>query len=218
MRPVVLSIGVFTSLKRGFDPKWRFFGYQILQNFFFSVARLIEDSERQLSSASYTSLEYRFRRLDEYERTLATLLSRFCETYRCLENREVHPFYVKLGSIWLEPTGSTTRVALDSTRLEFFFVDSNFKISTRVCSHGICLVFGLIWTYILQISTHIFLLHSMYFTSFDLSIVFSHVCTICMILYATKRYTRHSPSLGSADAFPVVLFAFCSIGALPYLA
>ena len=99
MRPVVLSIGVFTSLKRGFDPKWRFFGYQILQNFFFSVARLIDDSERQLSSASYTSLEYRFRRLDEYERTLATLLSRFCETYGCLENRDVHPFYVKLGSI-----------------------------------------------------------------------------------------------------------------------
>ena len=99
MRPVVLSIGVFTSQRRGFDPKWRFFGFQILQNFFFSVARLIEDSERQywLSSASYNSLEYLFRRLDDYERTLATLSSRFCESYGCLENREVHSFFVKLG-------------------------------------------------------------------------------------------------------------------------
>ena len=52
--------------------------------FFFSLARLIEDSERQLNSASYDSLEFLVRRLDEYERTLATLTSRFCETYGCV--------------------------------------------------------------------------------------------------------------------------------------
>ena len=44
---------------------------------FFSLARLIEDSERQLNSASYDSLEFLVRRLDEYERTLSTLTSRF---------------------------------------------------------------------------------------------------------------------------------------------
>ena len=52
--------------------------------FFFSLARLIEDSERQLKSSSYDSLEFLVRRLDEYERTLATLTSRFCETYGCV--------------------------------------------------------------------------------------------------------------------------------------
>ena len=53
-------------------------------DFFLSLARLIEDSERQLNSASYDSLEFLVRRLDEYERTLATLTSRFCETYGCV--------------------------------------------------------------------------------------------------------------------------------------
>ena len=52
--------------------------------FFFSLARLIEDSERQLNSASYDSVEFLVRRLDEYERTLAILTSRFCETYGCV--------------------------------------------------------------------------------------------------------------------------------------
>ena len=55
-----------------------------IADFFFSLARLIEDSERQLNSASYDSLEFLVRRLDEYERTLATLTSRFCETYGCV--------------------------------------------------------------------------------------------------------------------------------------
>ena len=55
-----------------------------IADFFFSLARLIEDSERQLNSASYDSLEFLVRRLDEYERTSATLTSRFCETYDCV--------------------------------------------------------------------------------------------------------------------------------------
>ena len=46
--------------------------------FFFSLARLIEDLERQFSSASYDSSEFLFRHFDEYKRTLATLSSRFC--------------------------------------------------------------------------------------------------------------------------------------------
>ena len=57
-----------------------------IAEFFFSLARLIEDLERQLSSASYDSSEFLFRHFDEYKRTLATLSSRFCETfYGCLE-------------------------------------------------------------------------------------------------------------------------------------
>ena len=52
--------------------------------FFSSLARLIEDSERQLNSASYDSIEFLVRRLDEYERTLATLTSSFCETCGCV--------------------------------------------------------------------------------------------------------------------------------------
>ena len=55
-----------------------------IADFSFSLPRLIEDSERQLNSASYDSLEFLVRRLDEYERTLATLTSRFCETYGCV--------------------------------------------------------------------------------------------------------------------------------------
>ena len=39
-----------------------------IAEFFFSLARLIEDLERQLSSASYDSSEFLFRRLDEYKR------------------------------------------------------------------------------------------------------------------------------------------------------
>ena len=51
-----------------------------IADFFFSLARLIEDSEKQLNSASYDSIEFLVQHLDKYERTLATLMSRFCET------------------------------------------------------------------------------------------------------------------------------------------
>ena len=52
--------------------------------FLFSLARSIEDLERQLNSASYDSREFLVWRLDKYERTLAILMSRFCETYGCV--------------------------------------------------------------------------------------------------------------------------------------
>ena len=44
----------------------------------------MEDLERQLNSALYDSLEFLVWRLDKHERTLATLTSRFCETYGCV--------------------------------------------------------------------------------------------------------------------------------------
>ena len=58
------------------------------EEFFFSLARLIESSERQLKSASYDNSEFLFRRLDEYERTLATLLARFVESYGSLPSQQ----------------------------------------------------------------------------------------------------------------------------------
>ena len=48
------------------------------EEFFYSLGRLIENSERQLRSQ--TCSEYLIRRLDEYERTVSTLLSRLNET------------------------------------------------------------------------------------------------------------------------------------------
>ena len=54
---------------------------------------------------------------------------------------------------------------LFSTRLQFVFFNTNFKISTRV--------FFFFREHIFCKSRLIFLLHSMYFTSFDLSIVLS---------------------------------------------
>ena len=56
-----------------------------IADFFFSLGRLIKDLERQLSSAAYDSSEFVFWHHDEYKRTIATLSSRYCETYGCLE-------------------------------------------------------------------------------------------------------------------------------------
>ena len=67
--PVVISIDVFTSPRRGFRSKVVVSWLPNIAEFFFSIARLIEDLERQLSSASYDSSEFLFRRLDEYKRT-----------------------------------------------------------------------------------------------------------------------------------------------------
>ena len=50
--------------------------------FFHSLGRLIESAERQQQSQPRDSSEYLIRRLDEYERTLSTLLSRLSETYQ----------------------------------------------------------------------------------------------------------------------------------------
>ena len=61
--------------------------------FFFSLGRLIQNCQEQLNTASYDTSEFIIRRLDEYERTLSILLSRFTESYghltsqqSCLEN------------------------------------------------------------------------------------------------------------------------------------
>ena len=58
------------------------------EEFFFSLARLIESSERQLHSASYDNSEFLFRRLDEYKRMLATLLARFVESHGSLPSQQ----------------------------------------------------------------------------------------------------------------------------------
>lgn len=58
-------------------------------HFFFSLARLIEHSEQQLSSSRFCDTsEFTVRRLDEYERTLSTLLARFRESYGHLDSQQ----------------------------------------------------------------------------------------------------------------------------------
>ena len=87
---------------------------------------------------------------------------------------------------------SVTRLAFFffSRRLEFFFcLDSNFKISNRVCSHDICLVFFRSWTYILQISTHVFYCIRCILQVSTYVLRFQHVFTIGIILSATERHT-----------------------------
>ena len=84
------------------------------------------------------------------------------------------------------------------TRLTFFFqldshifFDSNFKILTRVCSHDISLVFFFrSWTYILQISTHIFYCIRRILQVATYVLCFQHVFTIGIILSATERHTH----------------------------
>ena len=53
-------------------------GNKMALGFFLSLARLIESSE---NSASCDTSEFLVRRLEEYERTLSTLIARFCEAY-----------------------------------------------------------------------------------------------------------------------------------------
>ena len=60
------------------EQRWRRVGHQT-HEFFLSLARLIENTEGQLNSSGFCdTLEFLVRRLDEYERTLSTLLARFC--------------------------------------------------------------------------------------------------------------------------------------------
>ena len=89
-----------------------------------------------------------------------------------------------------------SRVCFDSRfffsrRLAFFFcLDSNFKISNRVCSHDICLVFFRSWTYILQISTHVFYCIRCILQVSTYVLRFQHVFTIGIILSATERHSN----------------------------
>ena len=47
------------------------------EDFFLSLGRLIESSEEQINLASCDTSEFLVRRLEEYERTLSTLIVRF---------------------------------------------------------------------------------------------------------------------------------------------
>ena len=60
---------------------WKQNGALASNEFFLSLARLIESSEEQLNSSSCDTSEFLVRRLEEYERTLSTLIARFCEAY-----------------------------------------------------------------------------------------------------------------------------------------
>ena len=87
---------------------------------------------------------------------------------------------------------------LNSTNI--FFNSSRIFFSSQIsnCSHDISLgtlsiFFFRSWTYILQISTHIFLFHSVYFTSSDLRILFStnrlHWINIILVLTDSCKIT-----------------------------
>ena len=67
-----------------------------IEVFFHSLGGLIENAERQLASNSNDTSEYMVRRLDEYERTVSTLLARLNENYENLPNvlRSFERFYV----------------------------------------------------------------------------------------------------------------------------
>ena len=68
----------------------------------------------------------------------------------------------------------------NSTRI---FFDSNFKISTRV-------FFFRSWTYILQISTHIFYCIRRILQVSTYILCFQHIFTIGIILSATERHNK----------------------------
>ena len=90
--------------------------------FFFSLASLIENAERQLISAFYDTSEFLLRRPDEYERTLSTFLSRVGESYGSLP---------VLQNVMADLTYLCDRVS---------FLRSHFEHPTV---RGICTFFGL---------------------------------------------------------------------------
>ena len=58
-----------------------------INEFFFSLGRLIDTCDSQLHSASRDRSEFLTRRLDEYARTLSIIVSRFTESYGHLESQ-----------------------------------------------------------------------------------------------------------------------------------
>ena len=82
---------------------------------------------------------------------------------------------------------STRLFFFTSTRI-FFCLDSSFKISNRVGSHDIYLVFFRSWTYILQISTHVFYCIRCILQVSTYVLCFQHVFTIGIILSTTERH------------------------------
>ena len=93
-----------------------------------------------------------------------------------------------------------------STRI-FFCLDSNFKISNCVCSNDICLVFFRSWTYILQISTHVFYCIRCILQVSTYVLCFQHVFTIGIILSTTERHSYRF-QLGRQLSWTILLFAF----------
>ena len=83
----------------------------------------------------------------------------------------------------------STRVFFFHVDSNFFCLDSNFKILNRVCNNDICLVFFRSWTYILQISTHVFYCIRCILQVSTYVLCFQHVFTIGIILSATERHT-----------------------------
>ena len=82
-------------------------------------------------------------------------------------------------------------------------VDSNFKISTRVWSHDICLVFffSFLNIYILQTSTHIFYCIRCILQVLTYVLCFQHVFTIGIILSATERHNQETRFLNQDACF-----------------
>ena len=92
----------------------------------------------------------------------------------------------------------------NSTRTCFFV--SNFKILTLVCSHDISLVFFFrSWTYILQISTHIFYCIRCILQVPTYVLCFQHVFIIGIILSPTERLLPHAKML----LVPIKSFFLC---------
>ena len=92
----------------------------------------------------------------------------------------------------------STRVSFFTSTRTFFGLDSNFKISNRVCSHDSCLVFFRSSTYILKISTHAFYCIRCISQVSTCVFCFQHVfSTIGIIFSATERHTWISSSLGN---------------------
>ena len=135
---------------------------------------------------------------------------RFCRhvTFPALFGRSLHPAsncsngqrFLSLHSLFFPLFFFT------STRI-FFCLDSNFKISNRVCSHDICLVFFRSWTYILQISTHVFYCIRCILQVSTYVLCFQHVFTIGIILSTTERHSYRF-QLGRQLSWTILLFAF----------
>ena len=92
------------------------------EEFFYSLGRLIENSERQLRSQ--TCSEYLIRRLDEYERTVSTLLSRLNETYQNMPDvlrsfQDIEFLRNRLGALRQEFEGRSNNMQDDNCEHEY---------------------------------------------------------------------------------------------------
>ena len=114
--------------------------------------------------------------------------------------------FTPIGLPHWDPLFWTRLTFFFSTRLAHFFV-SNFKILTLVCSHDISLVFFFrSWTYILQISTHIFYcIRCILQVPTYVLCFYQHVFIIGIILSPTERLLPHTKML----LVPIKPFFLC---------